>query len=130
MKTIDHCSCGSNLAMNACCGRWHAGEAAPTAEALMRSRYSAFVLRNESYLLATWHVSVRPKSVAFDVNQKWLGLKIVDAKSTGSATAEVEFIARYRIGGGSAALLHERSRFIQEGGRWFYVDGDFIAESS
>jgi len=92
----------------------------------MRSRYSAFVLGNESYLLATWHARSRPESISLDSNQKWLGLKIVAAKTTGPETAEVEFIARYRIGGGSAARLHERSRFIKDGDRWFYIDGDVI----
>lgn len=90
----------------------------------MRSRYSAFVMRNELYLLATWHGTRRPKSIEFDPQQKWLGLKMVDARATGADTAEVEFIARFRIGGGSAARLHERSRFVKEGDRWFYVDGD------
>ena len=89
----------------------------------MRSRYSAFVMCNEPYMLATWHSTQRPKSIELDRNQKWLGLKIVDARSTGPNTAEVEFIARFRIGGGSAARLHERSRFVKEGDRWFYVDG-------
>lgn len=93
----------------------------------MRSRYSAFVLGNEEYLLATWHPTQRPKSITFDSHQKWLGLKIVAATSTGANTAEVEFIARYRIGGGSAARLHERSRFVKEADRWLYVDGDIRA---
>jgi SEC-C motif domain protein len=90
----------------------------------MRSRYSAFVLGNEKYLLATWHSSTRPASVSFDNRQKWLGLRILDSKVTGVDTAEVEFIARYRIGGASAARLHERSRFARGEGRWLYVDGD------
>lgn len=90
----------------------------------MRSRYSAFVMGNEPYLLATWHGSQRPKSIAFEPQQKWLGLKIVEAHSTSENTAEVEFIARFRIGGGSAARLHERSRFVKEDDRWLYVDGD------
>lgn len=90
----------------------------------MRSRYSAFALHNDSYLLATWHPSRRPSEITFDPAQKWLGLKIVSTASTGPDTAEVEFIARYRVGGASAARLHERSRFVREGGRWFYVDGD------
>lgn len=93
----------------------------------MRSRYSAFVMRNEPYLLATWHPTQRPRSIDFDPQQKWLGLKIVDARTTGENTAEVEFIARYRIGGGSAARLHERSRFVKEDDRWLYVDGDIRA---
>jgi len=90
----------------------------------MRSRYSAFVMRNEPYLLATWHSTQRPKSIGLDPNQKWLGLRIVDARVMGTQTAEVEFIARFRIGGGSAARLHERSRVVKEGGRRLYVDGD------
>jgi SEC-C motif-containing protein len=106
-----------------CCLRWHSGDPAPTAQALMRSRYSAFVLCNEPYLLATWHESKRPPGVQFDPNQKWLGLTIVDSDATEPTSAEVEFIARYRIGGGSAARHHERSRFIKEGDRWYYVDG-------
>jgi SEC-C motif-containing protein len=89
----------------------------------MRSRYSAFVLCNEPYLLATWHESKRPPGVQFDPNQKWLGLTIVDSDATEPTSAEVEFIARYRIGGGSAARLHERSRFVKDGDRWYYVDG-------
>jgi SEC-C motif-containing protein len=90
----------------------------------MRSRYSAFVVRDEPYLLASWHPRTRPASVPFDLKQKWLGLEIIDARETSATTAEVEFIARYRIGGASAMRLHERSRFVQEQGRWFYVDGD------
>jgi SEC-C motif domain protein len=126
IKTPDLCPCGSSLPYDSCCGRWHRGEAAPNAEALMRSRYSAFVLTNESYLLQSWHQSTRPPSIEFDPSQKWLGLKILDAKSTAAEAAEVEFIARFRIGGASAARLHERSRFVSEGGRWFYVDGRLV----
>ena len=123
MSTIDLCPCASGQSYSGCCGRWHDGEAAPTAEALMRSRYSAFVLCNESYLLQTWHDSKRPSRIEFDANQKWLGLKIVSAQA-GEHSAVVEFIARYRIGGASAARLHERSRFVLEAGRWLYVDGE------
>lgn len=90
----------------------------------MRSRYTAFVLHDEPYLLSSWHPSTRPASITFEPAQKWLGLRIVDAITTGSDSAEVEFIARYRIGGASAARLHERSRFVREAGRWLYVDGD------
>lgn len=122
--TAEACCCGSGFISNLCCTRWHAGEAAPTAEALMRSRYAAFVTRNESYLLMTWHVNTRPTSIAFDVGQKWLGLKVIRAINTGADKAEVEFIARYRIGGGSAARLHELSHFKKERDRWYYVGGD------
>ena len=90
----------------------------------MRSRYSAFVLCNEAYLLGTWHPRTRPASIAFEPSQKWLGLRILEARSSGSNQAEVEFIARYRVGGSSAARLHERSRFLQQDGRWSYLDGE------
>jgi SEC-C motif domain protein len=89
----------------------------------MRSRYAAFVLGLERYLLETWHHSTRPRSIAFDPNQKWLGLTIVESVQAAD-TAEVEFIARFRIGGASAARLHERSRFIRVGTQWLYVDGE------
>lgn len=90
----------------------------------MRSRYSAFVLCNEGYLLATWHEHTRPKSLSFEPTIRWLGLRIVDSRVTSESTAEVEFIARYRVGGGSAARQHERSRFVRENGAWFYIDGE------
>lgn len=90
----------------------------------MRSRYSAFVLQIESYLLATWHPRTRPTSVSFESGMKWLGLKVISARAIDTNTAEVEFIARFRVGGASAARLHERSRFVREDGRWLYVDGE------
>ena len=104
----------------------HAGGAPPDAQALMRSRYCAFVLCNEHYLLATWHPSTRPGSIPFDGNQKWLGLRVVNASVTGIDSAEVEFIARSRVSNAAAVRQHERSRFVREGGRWFYVDGDML----
>lgn len=119
----EKCPCGSSVPYEACCGRWHAGEPAPTADALVRSRYTAFVLKHESYLLASWHPSTRPPTIDFVESQKWLGLKVVDSKTDGDR-AEVEFIARFRIGGMPAQRLHERSRFVREAGRWLYVDGD------
>jgi SEC-C motif-containing protein len=92
----------------------------------MRSRYSAYVLCNEQYLLATWHPSTRPDSVPFSKNQKWLGLSVIDMSVTGDASAEVEFIARSRVSNAAAVRQHERSRFVREGGRWFYVAGDLL----
>ena len=89
----------------------------------MRSRYSAFVLEHAPYLLATWHTSQRPAALDFEAGAKWLGLQVKDFRATGADTAEVEFVARFRIAG-RAVRLHERSRFVREGGRWFYVDGD------
>jgi SEC-C motif-containing protein len=128
-QSAESCPCGSGDALDACCARWHRGLHAPTAEALMRSRYSAFVLRNESYLLATWHPGTRPGSVDFETDIKWLGLSVKNARSAGADRAEVEFVARYRVGGGSAVRLHERSRFVCEAGRWLYVDGDQLGET-
>ena len=77
-----------------------------------------------------WVKSVRPsegeESVRLDPEAKWLGLKVVGSSVAGDDAGEVEFIARFRVGGGSASRLHERSRFVREAGRWFYVDGEFL----
>jgi SEC-C motif-containing protein len=92
----------------------------------MRSRYSAYVLCNEQYLLTTWHPRTRPDSIPFSKDQKWLGLSVIDAKVTGEHSSEVEFIARSRVSNAAALRQHERSRFVREDGRWLYVDGDFV----
>jgi SEC-C motif-containing protein len=89
----------------------------------MRSRYSAFVRGDVPYLLATWHSSQRPAELKLETVGKWLGLQIKQHRVTGTDTAEVEFVARFRVGG-KAVRQHERSRFVREDGRWFYVDGD------
>jgi SEC-C motif-containing protein len=114
------CPCGSGEQYDACCGPAHAGAAAPTAEALMRSRYSAFALGLEPYLLASWHPSTRPARLDLDPELTWRRLQIVD---TGEGV--VEFRASYR-GPDGAGLLHERSRFVQEAGRWYYLDGEIL----
>jgi SEC-C motif-containing protein len=109
----------------ACCGRYvddFAQTPAPDAEALMRSRYTAYVLEQAPYLLATWHPSHRPERMAFEPGLKWLGLDVRDHRRVDAAHAEVEFIARSHLAG-RAQRLHERSRFVCEDGRWFYVDG-------
>ena len=97
---------------------------APDAASLMRSRYTAFVLQRADYLRATWHASTRPAVLDFDAGAKWLGLEVRRHRATGDDSAEVEFVARYRVQG-RAVRLHENSRFVREEGRWFYVDGDF-----
>ena len=118
------CPCGSGHEENACCARLHAGEAAVDAEALMRSRYTAFVQGNETYLLATWHPSTRPERLDLSKDAaRWIGLTIRRQEVTGPDTACVEFVARYRING-RAHRLHETSRFVRENGHWLYVDGD------
>ncbi len=124
---VDPCPCGSANTYAQCCGRWHAGPLhlqAPTAEALMRSRYSAYVRELSPYLLDTWHSSTRPQeALVFDAGLKWLGLEIKHTAVTGPNKAEVEFVARSKQGG-RAQRLHENSRFEREDGRWTYVDGD------
>jgi len=121
---MNTCPCGSGAAYAACCGRWHGGTPAPTAEALMRSRYSAFVLELGEHLLATWHPSTRPANIGFEPGVKWLGLEVRRQHSDGDH-ATVEFVARSKLGG-RAVRLHENSRFVCEAGRWFYVDGAML----
>ena len=119
------CPCGRPLPYEQCCGRCHAGTPAADAESLMRSRYSAYVLGREDYLLRTWHAATRPASLdlAAAPATKWLGLEVRQCTLSGSDGATVEFVARYKING-RAHRLQETSRFVREGGRWYYVDGD------
>jgi SEC-C motif-containing protein len=96
----------------------------PDAQALMRSRYDAYVALDREWLLRTWHPSTKPHQLDLDPSIKWLGLDVKDHRAIDDTHAEVEFVARFRRGGGRAQRLHERSRFVKEDGRWFYVDGD------
>ena len=121
------CPCGNPSGYGRCCGLVHAGVAAATAEALMRSRYSAYVLGREDYLLATWHTSTRPPELLLSAQQPrpaWLGLEVRAQRCVDDDHATVEFVARYRLGGGPAERLHETSRFVREAERWYYVDGE------
>jgi SEC-C motif-containing protein len=127
--TVDQmCPCGVGLPYVACCGRWHAGPdrlKAPDAPALMRSRYTAFVLDDLDYLLDTWHASTRP--ITLDPNppgMQWLGLELRAHASPSDDHATVEFVARSKFAG-RAQRMHEVSRFTREDGIWQYVDGDF-----
>ncbi|MES2297198.1 MAG: YchJ family metal-binding protein [Pseudomonadota bacterium] len=133
------CPCGGP-SFATCCGPYLAGLAVPaSAEILMRSRYSAYTLRDEAYLRATWHPSTRPVEPLLDENERvqWLGLEVKSALRLRQRKAElieqpdsdsVEFVARFRING-RAQRLHELSRFVREseGGvmRWYYLDGSF-----
>lgn len=131
MKAVDTstpCPCGNPAGYALCCGPLHDGtrQAADAAE-LMRSRYSAYVLKREDYLLATWHADTRPASLNLADQHpapSWLGLDVKRHAPDGDH-ASVEFIARLRYAGGKAQRMHEISRFVREGGRWFYVDGVF-----
>jgi SEC-C motif-containing protein len=117
------CPCGSGRPYANCCEPWHHGSPAPTAEALMRSRYTAYVLNLHDYLLATWHESTRPPSLE-DSPTRWLGLAVKQHVQQDDNHATVEFVARFRADG-RGHRLHEVSRFVREGARWYYVDGDF-----
>lgn len=122
------CLCGLPASYGECCGRFHARTAAaPTAERLMRARYSAFAVGNEPYLLSSWLPATRPSRVDLDPAMRWAGLDIL-ATTEGSAfhtTGTVTFRARFTRRGEEGAL-HERSRFERHDGAWVYVDGTFV----
>jgi SEC-C motif-containing protein len=123
---LNTCPCGSNRKFVECCARYiFDGEAAPTAEALMRSRYTAYTLLREDYLLATWHPSTCPErlGLAEETPTKWVGLEVKRHEQQDERHAVVEFTARYKVNG-RAHRLREVSRFVREEGRWYYVDGD------
>ena len=123
------CPCGSGDAFGGCCGPVIAGADAPTAERLMRSRYTAFVIGDAAYLAQSWHPRTRPDDIDIDPDLVWTGLEIVDAEAGGAddSTGLVEFAASWRQGSGAepgVGVLHERSRFVRLRGRWHYLDGD------
>lgn len=123
------CPCESGQPFAVCCAPYLAGDKpAPTAEALMRSRYSAYTRRDAAYLLRTWHSSTRPAVLDLeqDAGLRWLGLKILNRSAGGPEDGEgtVEFVARYKAVGGKAGRMHEVSRFVREGGAWYYLDGE------
>lgn len=120
------CPCDRQREYESCCGRYHAGQPAPSALALMRSRYSAFVLRLDDYLMDTWHPSARPDNTGDRI--QWCKLTIEDSAG-GKAwdeTGTVTFTAHYD-GPGVQGFIRERSHFVHEGGRWFYLSGVQLA---
>jgi SEC-C motif-containing protein len=123
--TTQDCPCGSGKAYATCCSPLHDGEAAATAEQLMRSRYSAYALGRTDYVFRTWHPRTRPDDVENDAGLTWEGLEVLGTWEGGAddLTGVVEFRARYRTREG-AGVLHETSRFERRAGRWVYVDGD------
>lgn len=124
-------SAGRSLDYARCCGPFidhYDTHPAPDAESLMRSRYAAFVLERERYLLDTWHSDTRPPAIEFEAGLKWLGLSIkrfTPPNPPDSDTAWVEFVARSRLAG-RGHRLHERSRFLRKDGRWWYIDGEIF----
>lgn len=120
----DPCPCGRPLPYADCCGRWHTGAPAPDAEALMRSRYSAYVRGLTAYLRATWAPETCPPLIEPDPpGHRWLGLEVRRHTVIDADHATVAFVARSKLGG-RAHRHHETSRFERRGGRWLYVDGD------
>ncbi|NJM32919.1 MAG: hypothetical protein HC848_08790 [Limnobacter sp.] len=120
------CPCGTGIGYAACCKPYHEATAtASRVEALMRSRYSAYVLGLKNYLLATWHPGTRPQAsddLGLSESKRWLGLEVRRAFQTGTE-GQVEFVARYKPASAPAGRLHETSRFVLENGQWFYVEG-------
>ncbi|MFF2010549.1 YchJ family protein [Streptomyces sp. NPDC058195] len=122
------CPCGLPAPYAECCGRLHAGMlAAPTCESLMRSRYAAFVVRDEAYLLRSWHPGTRPPAVDFDPGTRWVRLEVLETTdgtafhTTGTVTFRAHFTDR-----GQPGTLHEKSRFVRHEGAWVYADGEFV----
>lgn len=125
------CPCNSGNQYSACCEPPISGSrGADTAEALMRSRYTAYVVRNVDYLLKTWHPSTRPTTIDPATIPEWQGLRIFYTKAGGVADEKgtVEFVAT-ALSHGKALRLHEVSRFVKENGQWFYVDGEIRGEN-
>lgn len=120
------CPCGSGRDYSDCCSPYHQERShPPTAEALMRSRFSAYVLKNSAYLRYSWHPDTCPEGLDLDDEPvKWLGLAIVSTRLGSESDDEgyVEFVARYKLGG-RAARMTELSRFTRYQGRWVYLDG-------
>lgn len=127
------CPCGSGRDYADCCGRYHRGEAqAPTTEALLRARYSAFVLGDEDYLRHSWHPDFYPNEpVTAGSTMHWQGLEVL-CQEQGEPKDEagvIEYVARYSAHG-RPGQLHERARYRKEQGRWYYVDGDMLPPAS
>jgi len=127
---MSNCPCGSGREYDECCGPYLTGEAIPpTAEALMRSRYTAHVREDYGYVLRTCHESTRPGEDEFDnaAPVTWTGLEIIrtEGGGEGDENGVVEFVANYKASGGTLGL-HEIGQFVKDDGRWFYLDGEIV----
>ncbi len=126
----ESCPCNSGLSFTDCCQPYvEQCLAAPTAEALMRSRYTAFALSNERYLHDSWHPDTRPIDIWLNAGTTWLGLEIIRTTAGGpdDVDGQVEFVARSK-NGGKASRLHENSLFTRYEGRWVYVNGEILSK--
>ncbi|MDH6114936.1 SEC-C motif-containing protein [Kitasatospora sp. MAP12-15] len=117
------CPCGLPTPYEACCGRLHQGQPAATAEQLMRSRFTAFAVRDEAYLLRTWHPDTRPSHIDFDPGLSWQRLEVLAATDGGPFHIEgtVVFRAHY-VDDGTPGTMQEHSRFVRVEGAWVYLD--------
>ncbi|WP_111495883.1 YchJ family protein [Marinobacter bohaiensis] len=116
------CPCGTGRTYGECCAPAHSGTPAPSPEALMRSRYSAFVLGLTDYLRQSWHPSTRPASLDRGDTPQWTGLTVLSSTSDGDR-GQVHFRAIYRESG-QWGYLEEKSDFVVEDGRWYYLSGN------
>lgn len=132
---MTNCPCGSGLELDACCGPYVDGtKPAPTAEALMRSRYTAFTLGNLAYLK---HTLSKAEQADFDMTEEdlaastWQSLDIKDLEAglEGDERGVVEFVARYKASG-TQHMIHERSTFCREDGRWVYESSIYNPKSA
>ena len=116
------CPCGLGDDYDACCGRFHAGTPVPTAEALMRARYSAFAVGDARYLLRTWHPVARPETLTLDPATQWTRLAVLETQAGGlfDTAGTVKFRAVY-TDGGKRGVLAETSSFVRQDGQWTYL---------
>jgi SEC-C motif domain protein len=120
------CPCGSGKIINSCCGQFISEKNKPeTAEQLMRSRYTAYVMKEKDYILKTWHSSSRPKKFKLDINIEWIGLQIIDVTEGAleNSKGSVFFEASYRFQN-SLYTIRENSRFVKEDNSWLYLHGE------
>ncbi len=119
------CPCGSGLAFGVCCGPYLRGDLPPTAEALMRSRYTAFALGAADYVSGTWHPRTRPERLDLDDHQRWVRLEIMATTDgrAGDRRGTVEFRAHWSDDSGTRGVLSEVSDFVFQSGRWWYLKG-------
>jgi len=119
------CSCGSGHAFDLCCNRFLSGQETPeTSLELMRARYAAYTLGDDRYLRRTWYPSTRPQgSITGEIPIQWIRLQIIRHEES-ATDGLVEFIAYCKVNG-RAQKMHETSRFLKDGGQWYYLDGTF-----
>lgn len=122
MDEDDACPCGLGDGYADCCGRFHRGTPAPTAESLMRARYTAFAVGDADYLMSTWHPSVRPPRLTIDPALRWTRLAVLGTDRGGlfDDAGTVRFRAVY-VEGGKRGVLAETSSFARRDGQWTYL---------